>query len=57
MPTKVTIELIMKDKAYYESGTNESIVTYIENFQRLADTFSCIKECNIVCIVREGVKK
>ena len=57
MPTKVTIELIMDDKAYYESGPNESIVTYIESFQKLAKTFSYVKECNIVCIVREGEKK
>ena len=40
MPTKVTIELIMDDKAYYESGPNESIITYIESFQKLAKTFS-----------------
>jgi hypothetical protein len=56
MPTKVTFELIMDDKAYYESGTNESIVTYIEDFQKLTKTFSYIKECNIICIVREGEK-
>jgi glutamyl/glutaminyl-tRNA synthetase len=54
MSTKVTIELIMDDKAYYESGTNENIEKYIEDFQKLAKTFSYIRECNIVCIVRES---
>ncbi len=57
MPTKVTIELIMDDKSFYESGKNENIEKYIEDFQDLAKTFSYIKECNIVCIVREGEKK
>jgi hypothetical protein len=57
MPTKITLELIMDDKAYYESGTNENIDTYIIDFQKLAKTFSYVKECNIICIVREGEKK
>ena len=57
MPTKVTLELIMNDKAFYESETNETITKYIEDFQKLAKTFSYVKECNIVCIVREGEKK
>ena len=57
MPTKVTIELIMDDKAYYESGTHKSLISYINDFQELAKTFSYVKECNIVCIVREGEKR
>lgn len=57
MPTKVTVELIINDKGYYESETNENIEKYIEGFQNLAKTFSYIKKCNIVCIVREGEKK
>jgi hypothetical protein len=57
MTTKVTMELIMDDKAFYESGTNESIEKYIVDFQKLAQTFSYIKECNIVCIVRESGEK
>ena len=57
MPTKVTLELIMDDRSFYESGTNESIERYIVDFQKLAKSFSYVKECNIVCIVREGEKK
>ncbi len=57
MSTKVTLELIMEDKVYYESGTNENIEKYIVDFQKLAQTFSYIKECNIVCIVRESGEK
>jgi hypothetical protein len=57
MPTKVTIELIINDKAFYEYETNETIEKYIVDFQKLAKTFSCVKEGNIVCIVREGEKK
>ncbi|HET8793443.1 MAG TPA: hypothetical protein VFM31_06600 [Nitrososphaeraceae archaeon] len=57
MPTKVTIELIINDKAFYEYETNETIEKYIVDFQKLAKTFSYVKECNIVCIVREGEKK
>jgi hypothetical protein len=57
MPTRVTLELIMNDKAFYESGTNETVEKYIVDFQKLAKTFSYIKECSIVCIVREGEKK
>ncbi len=57
MPTKVTLELIMDDTAFYESNTNENIEKYVVDFQKLAKTFSYIKECNIVCIVREGEKK
>ncbi|HJT85582.1 MAG TPA: hypothetical protein VJ697_13960 [Nitrososphaeraceae archaeon] len=57
MPTKITLELIINDKAFYESETNSNIENYIIDFQTLAKTFSYIKECNIVCIVREGEKK
>ena len=57
MPTKVTLELVMDDRSFYESGTNESIERYIVDFQKLAKSFSYVKECNIVCIVREGEKK
>jgi hypothetical protein len=51
MPTKVTIELIMDDKGLYESGTN--LKTHIKDFQYLATNFPYVKECNIICIVRE----
>jgi hypothetical protein len=54
MPTKVTIELIMDDEGLYESGTNEKLETHLTNFQDLAKTFPFVKECNIICIVREG---
>jgi hypothetical protein len=54
MPTKVTIELIMDDKGLYESGTNEKLETHLVDFQQLAKTFPYVKECNIICIVREG---
>jgi hypothetical protein len=57
MPTKVTFELIMDDKSFYESEPNENIETYITEIQKLAKTFSYIKECSIICIVREGEKK
>ena len=57
MPTKVTIEMNMDDKAFYESRSTENIEHYIINFQKLAKTFSYIKECNIVFIVREEEKK
>ena len=57
MPTKVTMELIMDDKAFYESGTNENIEKYAIELQKLAKTFSYVKECNIVCIVRESGEK
>ncbi|HEX5185558.1 MAG TPA: hypothetical protein VFV86_01600 [Nitrososphaeraceae archaeon] len=57
MPTKVTLELVINDRILYESETNETITKYIEDFQKLAKTFSYVKECNIVCIVREGEKK
>ena len=57
MPTKVTLELIINDKAFYESETSENIEKYIVDFQKLAKTFSYVKECNIVCIVREVEKR
>lgn len=57
MPTKVTIEIIMDNKAFYESGTNDNIETYIIEIQKLAKTFSYVRECNIISIVREGEKQ
>jgi hypothetical protein len=36
MPTKVTIELIMDNEAFYESGTNENIESYIIVIQKLS---------------------
>jgi hypothetical protein len=57
MPTKVTIELIMDDKGFYEFENNGTIEKYIVDFQNLAKTFSYVKECNIVCIVREGSRE
>ena len=57
MPIKVTLELIINDKAFYESETNENIENYIIDFQKLAKTFSYVRECNIICIVREGEKR
>ena len=33
MATKVTIELIMDDKSFYDSGKNDNIEKYIEGFQ------------------------
>jgi hypothetical protein len=57
MPTKVTLELIINDRAFYEYETNETIEEYNLDFQKLAKTFSYVKDCNIVCIVREGEKK
>ena len=53
MSTKVTIEMNMDDKAFYESRSTEDTEYYIINFQKLAKTFSYIRECNIVCIVKE----
>ena len=43
MPTKVTIELIMDNNAFYESGTNENIEHYIIEIQKLAKTFSYVE--------------
>ena len=57
MPTKVTIELIGDNEAFYNSGTDENVENYIIEIQKLTKTFSYVKECNIVCIVREGEKK
>ena len=57
MPTKVTIELIMDNEAFYESGTNQNLECYIIEIQKLAKTFSYVRECNIISIVREGQKK
>ena len=57
MPTKVTIELIVDNEAFYNSGTDENVENYIIEIQKLTKTFSYVKECNIVCIVREGEKK
>ena len=57
MSTKVTIEMNMDDKAFYESRSTENIEHYIIDFQKLAKTFSYIRECNIVFIVREEEKK
>jgi hypothetical protein len=54
MPTKVTIELIMDDEGLYESGTNEKLEAHLVDFQKLAKNFPFVKECNIICIVREG---
>jgi hypothetical protein len=54
MPTKVTIELIVDNEAFYNSGTDENIENYIIGIQKLTKTFSYVKECNIVSIVREG---
>ena len=57
MPIKVTIELIMNDKNLYESGTYENLEKQLADFQELAKKFPCVKECNVICIVREGEKK
>ena len=57
MPTKVTIELIVDNEAFYNSGTDENVENYIIEIQKLTKTFSYVKEYNIVCIVREGEKK
>jgi hypothetical protein len=57
MPIKVTIELIVDNEAFYNSGTDENIENYIIEIQKLTKTFSYVRECNIVCIVREGEKK
>jgi hypothetical protein len=54
MPTKVTIELIMDNEVFYETGTSENIETFIIEIQKLAKTFSYVRECNIICIVRKG---
>ena len=53
MSTKVIIELIVDNEAFY-SGTDENIKNYIIEIQKLTKTFSYVKECNIVSIVREG---
>jgi hypothetical protein len=55
MPTKVTIELIMDDEGLYESGT--SLGTHLTDFQDLAKNFPYVKECNVICIVREGGRR
>ena len=57
MSTKVTIELIVDNEAFYDSGTKENIENYIIEIQKLTKTFSYVKECNIVSIVREGERK
>ena len=57
MPTKVTIELIVDNEAFYNSGTDENVENYIIEIQKLTKTFSYVRECNIICIVREGEKK
>ncbi len=36
MPTKVTIEMNMEDKAFYESRSTENIEYYIIDFKKLA---------------------
>jgi hypothetical protein len=53
MPTKITIELILDDEGLYESGTNEKLETDLVDFQNLAKTFPYVKECSVICIVRE----
>jgi hypothetical protein len=57
MPTKVTVELIIDDEGLYESGTYENLGTHLTDFQDLAKNFPYVKECNIVCIVREGGRR
>ena len=57
MSTKVTIELIMDDEALYESGTNEKLESHLVDFQKLAKTFPFVKECSVICIVREGERR
>ncbi len=47
----------MDEKAIYEFRSTENIEHYIIDFQKLAKTFSYIRECNIVCIAREEEKK
>jgi hypothetical protein len=54
MPIKVTIELIIDDKGLYESRTYENLESLLTDFQNLAKNFPCVKECNIICIVRES---
>jgi hypothetical protein len=44
----------MNDKNLYESGTYENLEKQLAEFQELAKKFPCVKECNIVCIVRES---
>ena len=57
MVIKVTIELIMDDKGLYESGTYEKLEDHLTDFRNLAKNFPYVKECNIICIVREGGRR
>ena len=47
----------MKRKVNEKTDSTENIEHYIFDFQKLAKTFSYIRECNIVCIGREEEKK
>jgi hypothetical protein len=54
MPIVITIDLVMDDKGLYESGIYENLGTHLTDFQDLAKNFPYVKECNIICITREG---
>ena len=49
MPTKVTLELVINDRTLYESETNKTIEQYVEDFQKLAKTFSYVR--NVILFV------
>ena len=43
IPTKITIEMNMDDKAFYEYRSTENIEHYIINFQTLAKFFRILE--------------
>ena len=57
MPTKVTIELIVDNEAFYNSGTDENVENYIIEIQKLTKTFSYVKEYNILFVLLEKEKR
>ena len=57
MPIKVTIELIVDNEAFYNSGTDENVENYIIEIQKLTKTFSYVKEYNILFVLLEKEKR
>ena len=49
--------LSYEEESKWKNSSTENIEHYIFDFQKLAKTFSYIRECNNVCIGREEEKK
>ena len=56
IPTKITIEMNIVDKAFYESRSTENIEHYIFDFQKLAKFFRILENA-ILYVLGEKKKR